>query len=140
MGQRYRDRGAATQLKSASERQYVCTMVYIDGHPTREAALASARDLQARGIEDYWLLNEPGKQHAISLGVFGQQQNATRFKDRATAMNYPAKTEPRYRQRTVLWLHVEQTSTMQTLQLLTAAELESGIRQVAGDCLAQEES
>jgi hypothetical protein len=55
-------------------------------------------------------------------------------------MNYPAKTEPRYRQRTVLWLHVEQTSTMQTLQLLTAAELESGIRQVAGDCLAQEES
>jgi Cu/Ag efflux protein CusF len=136
--QRYRDRGAATRLKSASEKQYVGTMVYIDGHTTREAALATARDLQAKGIEDYRLFNEPGKQHAISLGVFGQQQNAARLKDRATAMNYPAKTEPRYRQRTALWLHVEQTSTMQTPQLLTAAELESGIRQVPGDCLAQE--
>ena len=140
VAQRYRDRGAATRLKSASERQYVGTMVYIDGHTTRESALATARDLQARGIEDYRLLNEPGKQHAISLGVFGQRQNAARLKDRAAAMNYPTKTEPRYRRRTVLWLNVEQTSTIQTLQLLTAAELESGVRQVAGDCLAQEKS
>ena len=140
VGQRYRDRGAATQLKSDSERQYVGTMVYIDGHSTREAALATARDLQARGVEDYRLFSEPGKQHAISLGVFGQQQNAARIKDRATAMNYPVKTEPRYRQRTVFWLHLEQTSTLQTLQLLTAAELESGIRQVPGDCPAQEGS
>jgi hypothetical protein len=140
VGQRYRDRGAATQLKSDSVRQYVGTMVYIDGHTTREAALATARDLQARGVEDYRLFNEPGKQHAISLGVFGQQQNAARLKDRATAMNYLVKTEPRYQQRTLLWLHLEQTSTTQTLQLLTAAELESGIRQVPGDCPAQEES
>ena len=138
VGKRYRDRGAVTQLKSASERQYVGTMVYIDGHETREAALATARDLQAQGIDDYRLLDEPGKQHAISLGVFGQQQNAARIKDRVTAMNYPAKTEPRYRQRTVHWLHVEQKGAIQALQLLNPAELESGIRHVPGDCLAPE--
>ena len=136
VAQRYRDRGAATQLKSASEKQYVGTMVYIDGHKTREAALATARDLQAKGIEDFWVLNEPGKQNAISLGVFGQQQDAVRLRDRIAAMDYPAKIEERYRQRTVHWLHVGQPGGAQALKLLSTEELDSGIRQVPGDCPA----
>ena len=81
----------------------------------------------------------PGKENA-GANRFGQQQNVARIEAKATEINYSVKTEPRYRQRTVYRLHVEQASSVQTLQLLSAAELESGIQQVAANCRSQEGS
>jgi Cu/Ag efflux protein CusF len=133
---RYQERGAITKLSSSDEREYIGDMVYIDDLGTRNAALSTAKDLKARGITDYIILNEPGKQNALSLGIFGSKQNAERLKARVEAMNISVKTEARYRERTIYWLHNEQLSVTEPLELLTVEDLESGISQVPDNCKA----
>jgi len=137
---RYRAQGASTSLRSSSKRVLLGTRVYIDSHESREAALATAETLESRGISDYLIISEPGKLNAISLGVFGQEQNAVRLKNRVEAMNYAVKTESRYRRQTFFWLHNEQSVATETLKLLAAEEVASGIGQVARNCPTGEDA
>ena len=139
IGDRYRGRGATSRLSSDMERIYLGDMVYIDGFETREAALAAANGLEESGITDYRIIDEPGKRNALSLGVFGQKANANRLVAKVGAMNYSVKTEARYREQVVYWLHNEQAAGSEPLNLLESEETESGIRQISGSCDVMEE-
>jgi Cu/Ag efflux protein CusF len=134
VSERYQERGATTKISSSVEREYIGDMVYIDDLGTRNAALSTAKDLEARGITDYLILNEPGKQNALSLGVFGSKQNAQRLKAKVEAMNIGVKTEARYRERTIYWLHNEQLGATEPLVLMTVDDAESGIRLIPSNC------
>lgn len=137
---RYQQRGATTKVSSRVEREYIGDLVYIDDLGTRKAALSTAKELKARGITDYIILNEPGKQNALSLGVFGLKQNAERVKAKVEAMNIAVKTEARYRERTIYWLHIEQLGATEPLVLMTVDDAESGIRLIPGNCEARGDS
>lgn len=137
LSQRYREQGATSRVKTRAEREYLGLMVYIDGHASRAAARAAARDLAAKGISDSFVLDLPGKPNVLSLGVFSQQQNANHLKARLEALNYRVKTDARYRQRTTYWLHNEQSGG--TLpKLLSAGDVEAGVRQISGDCAGED--
>lgn len=135
-GKRYEEVGAKTAIESAGERQYVGRLVYVDSHASRDAALATARDLEANGITDYVILDDATKRNALSLGVFGNAQNALQLRAKVEAMNLPVKTEDYYRQQTLHWLRIEQPGSTVPPQMLSTDELESGIRQVPHDCNA----
>jgi len=132
---RYSGNQAWTALKSSLEKQYLGVMVYIAGHETRGAAITTANKLSAKGIRDHIIVNQPEHPNLLSLGVFGLKKNADRLKTRVAKLGFPAETEARYRERTIYWLYVEQSSETELLQLLVDDEFDSGISQIPTQCL-----
>jgi len=132
---RYSGNQAWTALKSSLEKQYLGVMVYIDGHETRGAAITTANKLSAKGIRDHIIVNQPEQPNLLSLGVFGLKKNADRLKTRVARLGFPVETEARYRERTIYWLYVEQSSETELLQLLVDDEFDTGISQIPTQCL-----
>ena len=133
---RYSGNQAETALKSSLEKQYLGVMVYIGGHKSRGAAITTANKLSARGIRDHIIINQPEQPNLLSLGVFGLKKNADRLKARVAKLDFPVQTEARYRERTIFWLYVEQSSETELLQLLVDDEFDSGISQIPTQCLS----
>jgi hypothetical protein len=132
---RYSGNKAWTALKSSLEQQYLGVMVFIGGHETRGAAITTANKLSAKGIRDHIIVNQPEQPNLLSLGVFGLKKNADRLKTRVARLGLPVESEARYRERTIYWLYVEQSSETELLQLLVDDEFDSGISQIPTVCL-----
>jgi hypothetical protein len=132
---RYSAQRIRTALKSSLEKQYMGVMVYIDGHKTRAEALKTANELSAKGMRDHIIVSDPGRFNLLSLGVFGLKKNADRLKYRVQRLGFPAKTEARYRERTIYWVYAEQSSEDELKRLLKAAEFDDGISQIPTQCL-----
>jgi Cu/Ag efflux protein CusF len=134
MERHYNNSGGSTRIVSDSERQYVGSLVYVDGHATREQALASAETLVANGILDYVILDDGDKRNLLSLGVFSDQKNTGRLVAKVEAMNLPVKTEAFYRNRNLDWLLVEMPVGSSLPPVPDPDQIESGITRVAHDC------
>ena len=132
---RYSGRQIQTTLKSSLEKQYMGVMVYIDGHKTRADAMKTANKLSAKGLRDHIFINGPDQPNLLSLGVFGLKKNADRHVARVQQLGFPAKSEARYRERTIYWVYAEQSSENELMRLLTASEFEDGISQTPTQCL-----
>ncbi len=132
---RYASRDIDSQLRPSQEREYLGVMVYIDGHDSRQEAIATADDLAAKGVRDYIIVNETGKSNVLSMGVFGLKKNAERRQKAMQDLGYPALTEARYRERTIFWLYQEQPSTTEPVKLLDEKDTSSGIDRIASDCV-----
>ena len=132
---RYSGKQVTTTLKSSLEKQYMGVMVYIGGHRTRTDALKTADALSAQGVRDHIIVNHPDQPNLLSLGVFGLKKNADGLKARVQKLGFPAKTEARYRERTIFWVYAEQSSEDELLHLLKEAEFGDGISQIPTQCL-----
>ena len=132
---RYSGKRVSTALRSRLEKQYMGVMVYIDGHKTRADALKTANKLSAKGLRDHIIINEPRQSNLLSLGVFGLKKNADRLSSRVKQLGFTAKTEARYRERTIYWVNAEQSSEAELLRLLKQAEFDDGISQTPTQCL-----
>ncbi len=132
---RYASRDISSELRSSQEREYLGVMVYIDGHDSRQEAVATADALAAQGVRDYIIVNETGKSNVLSMGVFGLKKNAERRQKAMQDLGYPALTEARYRERTIFWLYQEQASTSETVKLLDDKDTASGVSRIASDCV-----
>ncbi|HET7842903.1 MAG TPA: SPOR domain-containing protein [Xanthomonadales bacterium] len=53
-------------------------IVYLPAPPTREQALAVARELYGKGVRDYYVVTAGEQQNTISLGLFKERANADR--------------------------------------------------------------
>ena len=132
---RYTGNDAWVALKSSLEKQYLGVMVYIGGHPSRGAAITTANKLSAQGIRDHIIVDHPEQENILSLGVFGLKKNADRLKDQVVRLGFPVQSEARYREHTIYWLYIEQSSKTGLLQLLLDDEFDSGISQIPTACL-----
>jgi hypothetical protein len=132
---RYSAQRIRTALKSSLEKQYMGVMVYIDGHNNRADALKTANELSAKGMRDHIIVSEPDQPYLLSLGVFGLKKNADRLMFRVQKLGFPAKTEARYRERTIYWVYAEQSSEDELQRLLKTAEFDDGISQIPTQCL-----
>jgi hypothetical protein len=134
VSRRYSNSDVRTELKSSLEKEYLGVMVYLTGNNSRQDAINTAEKLEAKGIRDYQIINEPGKINALSLGVFGLKKNADRHVARLKKLKYPAKTELRYRERTIYWVYNEQSNDSELLNLLDADDADKGIGQIPQQC------
>jgi hypothetical protein len=134
VSRRYSNSNVRTELKSSLEKEYLGVMVYLTGNNSRQDAINTAEKLAAKGIRDYLIINEPGKINALSLGVFGLKKNADRHVARLKKLKYPAKTELRYRERTIYWVYNEQSNDSELLNLLDADDADNGIGQIPQHC------
>ena len=120
--------------RPSQEKEYMGMMVFIDGHNSRDDAVATAETLAERGVRDYMIVNEPGKNNALSLGVFGLKKNAERRVERISAFGYPVKSEPRYRSRTIYWLDYNRQEPGELSLLVDKLKTERGISRISRAC------
>lgn len=98
------DIGIQSQQRSIEENQYIGMLVYLPSQASRNDVVAIAEKLASKGVKDYMLLNEPGKEYSLSLGVYGLKKNADQRIKALSKLNYQAESEARYRKKTVYWL------------------------------------
>lgn len=87
---------AATQLRGYR--------VYLPASGSREAALAAARQLAARGVRDYYVVTAGDQENTVSLGLFRDLANAEKRRDELSAQGFAAVLEPRTEDAAQWWI------------------------------------
>lgn len=69
--------------------------VYLPAQGTRDAALATARELSGKGLRDYYVVAAGERENTISLGLFRELGNAEQRHAQVRAMGFDAQLQPR---------------------------------------------
>jgi hypothetical protein len=78
--------------------------VYLPALATREAALAQAKRLAAKGVADYFVVTSGDQQNTIALGLFRDPANARKRRDEVAVQGFPARMSERTETGEVYWL------------------------------------
>ncbi len=69
--------------------------VYLPAQGSRDAALAVARELSAKGLRDYYVVTAGERENTISLGLFRELSNAKQRHEQIRAQGFDAQLQPR---------------------------------------------
>ncbi len=89
------------EVKATQLRGY---RVYLAASPSREAALATVRQLAARGITDYYVVTAGVDQNTVSLGQYRDLANAERRRDEVATQGFQPVLEPRTEDAPQWWI------------------------------------
>lgn len=78
--------------------------VYLPAQASRDAALATARQLSGKGVDDYYVVTAGDQQNMISLGLFHDRGNADRRRAQITALGFNAQVNERVETQPVYWV------------------------------------
>jgi cell division protein FtsN len=81
--------------------------VYLPSLPSHAAAERQRAELTRLGIKDHYILEEPGKENAISLGLFNIEENAAALLGRLEEKGVKARQETLYSTRDTFWVVAE---------------------------------
>ncbi|GAA0889980.1 SPOR domain-containing protein [Rhodanobacter soli] len=96
----------ATRMRSRQEQasQTSGWWVYLPAAGNRAQALAAARQLAARNIDDYFVVSSGDQPNTISLGLFKDPANARKRRDEVVAAGFPARMSERSESVPEYWL------------------------------------
>ncbi len=96
----------ATRMRSRQEQasQTSGWWVYLPAAGSRAQALAVARQLAARHIDDYFVVSSGDQPNTISLGLFKDPANARKRRDEVIAAGFPARMSERSESVPEYWL------------------------------------
>lgn len=96
----------ATRMRSRQEQanQTSGWWVYLPAAGSRAQALAVARQLAARNIDDYFVVSSGDQPNTISLGLFKDPANARKRRDEVVAAGFPARMNERSESVPEYWL------------------------------------
>lgn len=80
--------------------------VFVAALASRDAALEAARQLAAKGMNDYYVVTSGDQENTISLGLFQDLTNATKRRDDVRKLGFDARLEPKVGQVQQFWLDV----------------------------------
>ena len=69
------------------------------------AAIAIAKRLEEAGVTDLWRFTSGDLAHAISLGLFRDEERAQSRSDAINEMGFESEVRPRYREQSRYWLN-----------------------------------
>ncbi len=81
--------------------------VYLPAFDSRDAALKSARQLNAAGVRDYYVVTAGDHENTVSLGLFRDRDNAARRQSQIAALGFPARLEERTEVERAWWIEFE---------------------------------
>jgi hypothetical protein len=81
--------------------------VYLPALDSRDAALKSARQLNAAGVRDYYVVTAGDHENTVSLGLFRERDNAARRQSQIAALGFPARLEERTEVERAWWIEFE---------------------------------
>ena len=85
--------------------------VYLPALNSRDAALKSARQLNAAGVRDYYVVTAGDHENTVSLGLFRDRDNAARRQSQIAALGFPARLEERTEVERAWWIEFERASS-----------------------------
>ncbi|MCU7924724.1 MAG: hypothetical protein KZQ88_18705 [Candidatus Thiodiazotropha sp. (ex Dulcina madagascariensis)] len=104
---RLRALGLKPELQSETRNEQAGFWVLIPPQPNRRKAIEIADSLEKAGIADLWRFTSGELVHAISLGLFRDEERAAARKIEIAKLGYEPVIKPRYRQKTRYWLHFQ---------------------------------
>jgi hypothetical protein len=102
--------GLKPDLQSETSNQQAGIWVLIPPQASRRDAIDIAERLERDGVSDLWRFTSGELVHAISLGLFRNQERAEARKKEIADLGYAAIVKPRYRQLTKYWLYFQETT------------------------------
>ncbi len=94
------------QFRQATGSELHGYRVYVSALASRDAALAAARQLAAKGMSDYYVVTSGAQENTISLGLFNDLVNAEKRRDEVRALGFEARLEPRLDDAQQYWIDV----------------------------------
>ncbi|GGA24413.1 SPOR domain-containing protein [Dyella nitratireducens] len=85
--------------------------VHLPPSPNHSAALAQARQLGARNIQDYFVVSAGDNQNTVSLGLFKDPANARKRRDEIVAAGFPVQMTERTENVPEYWLDLIPTDS-----------------------------
>ena len=92
------------QFREVSATELRGYRVYLPAAGSREAALATARQLAARGVRDYYVVTAGAQENTVSLGLFRDLGNAEKRRDELSKQGFEAVLEPRTEDAAQWWI------------------------------------
>ena len=81
--------------------------VYLPPQVSRRAAEDKREQLTSMGFKDHYIIDEPGRENAVSLGLFAVERNAWILGRKLAEKGISAKQETLHHTETVYWLDLE---------------------------------
>ncbi len=97
-------RVARIQYREAHATETRGYWVFLPAQPSREQALALARQLSSRGVRDYYVVTAGEQQNTISLGLFRDQGNAEKRRNEIAALGFAPELIARTEELPVYWI------------------------------------
>lgn len=101
--QRLKGLGIAHKRRVHITKTIASYRVFLPRLHSRQAAEEKRRQLTRLGFKDHYIIEEPGMENAISLGVFSVRQNAWVLVRRLADKGIGAKQETVYSTETIYW-------------------------------------
>ncbi len=101
---RLRALGVKPELQSESRNEQAGFWVLIPPQKTRQEAIKIAKRLEKSGVSDLWRFTSGELAHAISLGLFRDEDRAEARRREIEGMGFKSIVKPRYRESTRYWL------------------------------------
>lgn len=95
--------------------------VFLPAAGSREAALATARQLAARGVRDYYVVTAGAQENTVSLGLFRELENANKRREELAGLGFQAVLEPRTEDAAQWWIDLAAEPGFQWQPLLPRA-------------------
>ena len=95
---------ARIQFREAASTALHGYRVYLPAAGSREEALATARQLAARGVRDYYVVTAGAQENTVSLGLFRDLGNAEKRRDELVALGVQPILEPRTTEGPEWWI------------------------------------
>ena len=102
--------GLRPDLESETSNQQAGIWVLIPPQATRRDAIDISNRLERDGVSDLWRFTSGELVHAISLGLFRNEERAEARKKEITGLGYEVIVKPRYRQKTKYWLYFQDST------------------------------
>ncbi|MGD8913380.1 MAG: hypothetical protein PVJ68_11665 [Candidatus Thiodiazotropha sp.] len=99
--------GLKPELQSETIDEQAGVWVLIPPQASRSKAVEITRRLERDGVSDIWRFTSGDLVHAISLGLFRNEQRAETRKKQIAALGYDVIVKPRFRQKTKYWLYYQ---------------------------------
>lgn len=138
-GARLAEAGLESHLRSTSEQVVTGYRVMLPPYPSTEEALAAARDLARRGIEDYYVVvSESEIRNAVSLGLFEKKVLAERHAARIEEQGFEPEIRTRTRQRTRYWQDFRDPAGRGTAEFVESLTAEQPLQRLERPCSADD--
>lgn len=108
--------------------------VFLPPFPSRKAAEAMRAKLKRLGFRDHAVIEEPGMENALSLGLYSTEANAEQHSRRLNKKGVKAEVQTLHQTRVVHWL--ELSTTEQALASLMETPWGEGISVLVEPCAA----
>jgi hypothetical protein len=99
--------GASEPLREELEDAVASYRVYLPSLPSRKLAERKRTQLTDLGFKEHYIIDEPGRENAVSLGVFSVEKNATALVRALAQKGVSAKQEALTSPQTTYWLKAQ---------------------------------